>query len=185
MIMMAVLAVSAVAQNNRIYIEDFEIIPDSGVTVPVILANEDTTCGFQFNMKLPKGLDVKKVRMTDSISNLGYRLEFHNDNGDCVVIVYSMNLICCAPGTREALTIDFCAEDGFKGGTIKLWKCRGAHPDNSSIIMDNVSVAVSVPQRSLIGVPIDQKVEKQQYFDTNMHPAEGSSAGKVATRTKD
>ena len=41
-------AVCAMAQANRVYIEDFEICPDSVVTVPVMLANVDETRGVQF-----------------------------------------------------------------------------------------------------------------------------------------
>ena len=54
---MAVLAtLTAAAQGNRIYIEDFEIDRDSTKTVQVMLANVDPTRGIQFNLTLPAGL---------------------------------------------------------------------------------------------------------------------------------
>ena len=58
------MALCAMAQNNRIYIEDFEIDPDSTVTVSVILANESPTRGVQFNMTLPPGLILKSSKVT-------------------------------------------------------------------------------------------------------------------------
>ena len=52
------LAMTGMAQNNRVYIEDFEIEPGSLITVPVLLANESPTRGFQFNLSLPQGLTI-------------------------------------------------------------------------------------------------------------------------------
>ena len=181
-ILMAALAFNAVAQNNRIYIEDFEIIPDSSVLVPVILANQDTTCGFQFNMTLPDGLEVKKVSMTDRIRDLGMKLEYHERNGSSVVMIYSMQLAYCVPDTIEVLTIKFKADADFKGGEVSLWKCRGARTDNTGLILSDATTRVSVPERSLVGVPIDKKKEKEQFFDSDMRPEVSSSAGKVSQK---
>ena len=181
-ILMAALAFNAVAQNNRIYIEDFEIIPDSSVLVPVILANQDTTCGFQFNMTLPDGLEVEKVSMTDRIRDLGMKLEYHERNGSSVVMIYSMQLAYCVPDTIEVLTIKFKADADFKGGEVLLWKCRGARTDNTGLILSDATTRVSVPERSLVGVPIDKKKEKEQFFDSDMRPEVSSSAGKVSQK---
>ena len=181
-ILMAALAFNAVAQNNRIYIEDFEIIPDSSVLVPVILANQDTTCGFQFNMTLPDGLEVEKVSMTDRIRDLEMKLEYHERNGSSVVMIYSMQLAYCVPDTIEVLTIKFKADADFKGGEVSLWKCRGARTDNTGLILSDATTRVSVPERSLVGVPIDKKKEKEQFFDSDMRPEVSSSAGKVSQK---
>lgn len=181
-ILMAALAFNAMAQNNRIYIEDFEIIPDSSVLAPVILANQDTTCGFQFNMTLPDGLEVEKVSMTDRIRDLGMKLEYHERNGSSVVMIYSMQLAYCVPDTIEVLTIKFKADADFKGGEVSLWKCRGARTDNTGLILSDATTRVSVPERSLVGVPIDKKKEKEQFFDSDMRPEVSSSAGKVSQK---
>ena len=181
-ILVAALAFNAVAQNNRIYIEDFEIIPDSSVLVPVILANQDTTCGFQFNMTLPDGLEVEKVSMTDRIRDLEMKLEYHERNGSSVVMIYSMQLAYCVPDTIEVLTIKFKADADFKGGEVSLWKCRGARTDNTGLILSDATTRVSVPERSLVGVPIDKKKEKEQFFDSDMRPEVSSSAGKVSQK---
>ena len=37
------MAFTALAQGNRVIIEDFEIAPDSTLTIPVLLANTDST----------------------------------------------------------------------------------------------------------------------------------------------
>ena len=179
---MAALAFNAMAQNNRIYIKDFEIIPDSSVLVPVILANQDTTCGFKFNMTLPDGLEVEKVSMTDRIRDLGMKLEYHERNGSSVVMIYSMQLAYCVPDTIEVLTIKFKADADFKGGEVSLWKCRGARTDNTGLILSDATTRVSVPERSLVGVPIDKKKEKEQFFDSDMRPEVSSSAGKVSQK---
>ena len=60
----ALAAISAFAQSNRIYIEDFELDADSTRVVPVMLANSDPTRGFQFNMKLPAGLKMMDLEAT-------------------------------------------------------------------------------------------------------------------------
>ena len=181
-ILMAALAFNAMAQNNRIYIKDFEIIPDSSVLVPVILANQDTTCGFQFNMTLPDGLEVEKVSMTDRIRDLGMKLEYHERNGSSVVMIYSMQLAYCVPDTIEVLTIKFKADADFKGGEVTLWKCRGARTDNTGLILSDATTRASVPERSLVGVPIDKKKEKEQFFDSDMRPEVSTSAGKVSQK---
>ena len=52
---MSLLALSGAAQTNRIYIDDFEIYPDSTVTVPVVFANESRARGLQYNRDIVIG----------------------------------------------------------------------------------------------------------------------------------
>ena len=157
MTLMALLAFIAVAQSNRIYIEDFEIEPEATLTVPVVLANQDSTCGFQFGMTLPRGLEVKDIRLTDSMNKMGFRMNHSEQGANCMVMVYSLRQEYCVPDTVEVLEIDFSAHSGFKGGDIVLCKCRGAAAGNQCIYMDDGTAHVAVPSRSLIGVPIDQQ----------------------------
>ena len=166
MTLMAVLACYAVAQNNRVYIEDFEIVPGDSVTVPVVLANQDTTYGFQFGMMLPHGLEVKDVRLSDDFTQLGFNLNHGVRNGNCMVMVYSLKQLYCVPDSVKVLEVDFGARPGFKGGEITLWKGRGASSDNQCIYLDDGTVRVSVPKRSLVGIPIDQQ-QGDAHFNTD------------------
>ena len=81
MVMMAaLLSLAAVAQQrNRIYIENFEIYPDSSLTVPVMLANMDSTRGIQFNITLPFGLKISECNLTPYAKEYDMHL-FENNN---------------------------------------------------------------------------------------------------------
>ena len=157
MTLMTVLACCAMAQGNRVYIEDFEIVPGDSITMPVVLVNQDTTYGFQFGMMLPRGLEVKDIRLTDNFDKLGFSMSHGMRNDNCMIMVYSLKMLFCPPDSVEVLEIDFSARPGFKGGDISLWKGRGASSDNQCIFLDDGTVHVTVPKRSLVGVPIDQQ----------------------------
>ena len=64
-ILALMMALGALAQRNVVYIEDFEICPDSTVTLPVMMANSDPTRGIQFNMSLPLGLNLIEKELTE------------------------------------------------------------------------------------------------------------------------
>ena len=46
-IMAVIAAMAAMAQRNVVYIEDFEIEPGNSITVPLMMANCDSTRGIQ------------------------------------------------------------------------------------------------------------------------------------------
>lgn len=176
------MALCATAQNNRIYIEDFEIDPDSTVTVPVMLANETPTRGIQFNMSLPEGLILKKTRITDYSSDYAMTLtcRYSNNEGCYMVFIYPSAAICYDPDTAAVMTVTFAAQPDFKGGTINLWNCWGSSIDNKSFVIGDASAVVSVPAASLIGIPIDKEPVKEEYFNLMGQPVSSPDSAAVA-----
>ena len=145
MIIFALLvALDAVSQSNRIYVEPFEICPDSIVAVPVMLANESPTRGLQFNMTLPEGLVVDDCEITKYCDKYNMSI-FTNRNGDVWTIgMYPMGAICLPANTAAIVTLQMLARPTFKGGEIIVWKCRGSTIDNMTIYMDGDTTAVTV-----------------------------------------
>lgn len=180
MILLALLvSMSAMGQRTRIYIEDFEIMPDSTVTVPVILATQDTTVGFQFNMDAPEGLLVKGIGKMPYLSELGMLLTHNKIDGTYVVVAYSMDLVSCPPDTAEVVKIKFQATPEFTGGDVILWKCRGSATNGDPLTFDNDTVHVTVPSSSLISIPADGPAGKQ-YFNMQGQPISSPDSVPVA-----
>ena len=138
----------AVAQRNRIYVDDFEVAPGSTVVVPVMLANQDTTRGAQFNVTLPPGLRFVEMNLTKYAERLKFVYNKTLKDGVCNVMIYQVGPACFVPGDTAIAEITLQAEDTFVGGGITMWKCRGATMDNRSIIMDGVTAVASVPMKA-------------------------------------
>lgn len=182
LMIMALMVLPAMAQANRIYIEDFEIDPDSTVTVPVMLANEDPTRGIQFNMSLPQGLILKKTRITEYSSEYSMSLtcRYSERENYYLICLYPSAPICYDPDTAAVMTVTFAAEPDFKGGTISLWKCRGSTINNKSFVIDDATTNVTVPVGSLIGVPIDNEPVRDEFFNLMGQPVSSPDSVPVA-----
>ena len=184
MVMMAALLslVAVAQQRNRIYIENFEIYPDSSLTVPVMLANVDSTRGIQFNITLPSGLRISECEVTPYAKEYDMHL-FENNNGGVLTIgMYPFSRECFPPDTMAVMTINFEAMTDFKGGEIFLWKCRGSTMENTTIFIGDDTTTVTVPSSSLIGIPIDQKTDDDLYFNLLGQPIPSADSVPVAVQ---
>lgn len=166
------MAMTAVAQANRIYIEDFEIYPDSVATVGVLLSSTDETRGMQFNMTLPQGLRVADYELSEMAEDMGMYLTLSGDkqNRNYTVVIIPHSIVCFEPGQFSVMTLTIAASREFKGGEIEFWKVRGSTMENKSIVMDDAMTRVSVPESALIGIPIDMQQAGDQMFQSNDHP---------------
>jgi len=184
MVMMAALLslVAVAQQRNRIYIENFEIYPDSSLIVPVMLANVDSTRGIQFNIALPFGLKISECNLTPYANEYDMHL-FENNNGGVLTIgMYPFSRVCFPPDTMAVMTINFEAMADFKGGEIFLWKCRGSTMENTTIFIGDDTTTVTVPSSSLIGIPIDQKTDDDLYFNLLGQPIPSADSVPVAVQ---
>ena len=177
-----VLTLVAIAQKNRIFIEDFEIYPDSSITMPVILANVDSTRGIQFNMTLPVGLRMLDCKLSDYAAN-EYDMQIFSTvkAGIWTMGMYPMSRVCLPPATQVVMTIKFYATADFKGGELFLWKCRGSTIKNMSIYIDDDTTVVTVPASTLIGIPMDNGSDGDHYFNLigqPLAPSDGLPAAK-------
>ena len=182
-ILVALMAVGAKAQSaSRIYIEDFEITPDSTIIVPVIMANVENTRGFQYYITLPEGLELEDQQLTDYSNQYKMTLSCrYSTTSSCYMIfVYPMTSILFPPDTMEVMTLEFYASPDFKGGLMPVWKCRGATADNTAIIYQGDTTMVSVPSASLIGIPMDQQPVKDQFFNLMGQPIDSPECAPVA-----
>ena len=179
-----VLALGAIAQKNRIYIEDFEIYPDSTLTVPVILANVDSTRGIQFNMTLPYGLKMNECELTEYAAGYDMQLFRTSRAGVWTLGMYPMSRVAFPPDTKAVMTINLKATADFMGGDIFLWQCRGSSMENISIIIDDDTTTVTVPSSSLIGIPIDNCNDKDLYFNLMGQPIASPEDAPVAVQVR-
>ncbi len=180
--MTASLAISTMAQTNRIFIEDFEIEPGTTDSVPVMLTSVDPSRGVQFNVTLPAGLSYKGSEVTGFSSDNNMRLTYnYNRKDNCYsVFIYPPGRYCYPADTTVAVAyIWLQASNDFKGGTIITWKCRGSTIDNNTIYMDGDTTMVTVPTASLIGIPYDMPVQ-DQYFNLMGRPVSSPDSVPVA-----
>ena len=145
----------AVAQRNRIYVDSFEIARGGTVTVPVMLANQDTTRGVQFRVTLPQGLRCVEMNVSQRAERKGFILnktlkdDFHS------VMIYQVGTACFAPGDMAIAEMTLQADETFGGGEITVWKCRGSTMDNLSIEMDGGMAIVTIPMAAQGGSFLD------------------------------
>lgn len=143
-IMAALAIMTAAAQSNSIYIEDFCIDRDSIVTVPVMLANETPLRGLQFYMSLPEGIKLDDRSLTKYSKKYEMNIVCRmTPDGEYAVFVYPMERICYPADTKAIINFDFAATADFKGGEIHMTGIKGSTIDNSSITIDDHVVKVT------------------------------------------
>ena len=151
-LLLMLLAMSTAARHNGVFIEDFEVEPGSSVIVPVMLCGSDSTRGVQFNMTLPLGLTMETYELDEDVVE---RYNMHSYDrctaGVWTVGIYPYGRICLpADTTIVIMRMTLNAAPDFDGGDIFLWKERGAQMDNSTIIFNDDTTAVTVPQASIM-----------------------------------
>lgn len=181
-ILLSLVALSGAAQSNRIYIDDFEIYPDSTVTVPVVLANESRIRGLQFNMTLPQGLTIEEYELTDYSDDLTMSLVVRRikDNYYGVFIYPTQKIPYPADTTAVIMTLTFGATSDFTGGEVVMFNGRGSTMNNHTFIIDGDTVEVTVPAASLIGIPMDQNPVKDEFFNLQGSPIPSPDSVPVA-----
>lgn len=183
--LLLLVALTAAGQTNRIYIEDFELAPDSTTTVPVMLANEDETRGIQFNFTMPPEMKFADYELTEYAAqedfNMNLSVNKANDS-TWTVMVYPSGRICFPPGEQAIVLLKFKAKPAFKGGDMLVWKCRGSTIDNMTIFMDDAITRVTVPQSSLIALPEDRFAVSEEFYSIKGQPIAWPGASPVAIR---
>ena len=181
LIMTALLALGATAQTNRVYIEDFEIEPGALDTVPVMLANSDPSRGLQFNVSLPEGLEYWDCLATDLSREytMTVSCSFSRKDNCYVVYIYPTQRVCYPVDTAAIVNMIFEADPEFKGGTITIWKCRGATIENETIPMDGCNTTVTIPQASIIEAQADLAAP-DRYYNLMGQPIESPASAPVA-----
>jgi len=174
-------AASVNAQVNRLYIDDFEIYPDSTCIVDLILANESPTRGLQVNLTVPPGLRLLSSNLTEYTEELGMNLFGGNVNDSTKLIgMFPPSIMCLPADTIAIVTLKFYAYPEFTGGTVKLWKGMGSTIDNDPFTIDGDTTLVTVPQAYVPGVPMDQTPAKEQFFNLQGQSIDTPEAAPVA-----
>lgn len=181
-LLLSLLALSGAAQTNRLLMDDFEIYPDSTVTVPVMLTNETPSRGLQFNMTVPPGLTVEDYALTDYSKDwtMSLVLRLLTENYYGVFIYPSQKVTYPADSAAVIMTMTFGAKPDFTGGEVVLLNGRGSTLRNKTFPIDGDTVAVSVPAASLIGIPMDQNPVKDEYFNLQGMPIPSPDSVPVA-----
>jgi hypothetical protein len=167
-LMLMCAALSIEAQGNRIYMEDFEISPDSTLTVSLMLANVNETRGLQFNMVLPQGLQLIDQDLTDYSYDIGmkYSIRHLAEKSTYIMVVHSMDKVCFPAGDGSAvMTFTYKAAKDFKGGIIMLNHVRGSTVDNKSITLPNDQTTVTMRPDTLMKLDNDKSTVEDQFFN--------------------
>lgn len=163
-ILLVLSSLAAAAQSNSIYIDNFEIVPDSVMEVPVILANESPTRGLQFIVTLPQGLSLESSELTRYSKSQQMSMVCEPKGDGYMMFIYSMNYVSYPVDTAAIVTMKLCAASSFKGGDIIISKAFGSSMENKTIPIDGGTTTVTVPAASLIGIPIYQQLDENEYF---------------------
>jgi hypothetical protein len=164
LIMVALAALTVDAQNNSIYIEDFEIVPDSVMEVPVILANESPARGLQFIVTLPQGLSLESSELTRYSESMKMNLVSQPKGDGHMMFIYSMAYVSYPVDTAAIMTLSVRAASDFKGGNIVISKGLGSTLENESFSINCGTTTVTVPASVLIGIPMDQHIDDNVFF---------------------
>lgn len=139
----AFVALMGAAQGGgRIFIENFDIAPDSTVTVQVMLDNPEPTLGLQFKMTMPEGLTVDELELTKYSKKLKMNLADRLNGDTWIIAVYSMALDQYPPNTAAVLTMTVTASPEFEGGDIAIYRSQGSTEDFVTIKYDDTHTAV-------------------------------------------
>ena len=140
----ALATMAAMAQSEgRIYVEDFDIAPDSTATVEVLLTNVEATRGVQFKMTLPQGLEIEDMELTKYSRKMKMSLANNQKANNWMVAVYSMSLTVFPPDTAKAvMTLTLTAKPGFEGGDIIFNKSMGSNEDYITKYYDDSATKV-------------------------------------------
>lgn len=179
------LALPVMSQVNRLYIDDFEIEPDSLKTVSLMLANESPTRGFQYTLTLPQGIYLDDAEVTSYSRE--YRMSISCnvlDEHSFLVFVFPSIRVCYPPDTAAVVNLTFGAASDFKGGIILIDDCAGSTIESQSFPVDGDTVQVTVPESSLIGIPVDKQPVKDQYFNLQGMPIPSADGVPVAIRVQ-
>lgn len=167
-----VMALPCVAQVNRLYMNDFEIEPDSTVTVLLYLTNEVPSRGLQFNLTLPEGLTREDYEVTAYSKECNMTMVCEKTGANnYMAFVYPPTRICYpVDSDREVATFTFKAASGFKGGELVIDGCKGSTMDSKTFSIEGDTVVVTVPARSLVGIPVDQQSTDSPFFNLQEKP---------------
>lgn len=182
-IFVVLLALPVAGQVNRLFMDDFEIEPDSLKTMSLILASEIPTRGFQFTLILPQGIYLDDCAVTDYSKEykMGISCNFI-DPSHYLLFVFPSIRVCYPPDTVAVALFTFGAASDFKGGDILIDECSCSTIDSESFPAIGDTVHVTVPSSSLIGIPIDQQPVKDQFFNLQGKPIPSAADAPVAIR---
>ena len=140
-LLFAVMSVAvAKAGDNKLYIEDFTIVPGQTTTIAVQLDNEDPISSLQFDVTLPDGLSIwGYTKNNDRLTRTSHTLSMNNIGGNTERFVILEN---AADPAKSAIklnegalfTINVSASSTFKSGTILIRNIDGSNNTTAQAI---------------------------------------------------
>ena len=169
-IMAVIVAMAAMAQRNVVYIEDFEIEPGNSITVPLMMANCDSTRGIQVNLTLPEGLRLIDRELTQYSREYDMEPFGNYKNGVWTIGMIPSHKVCFPPADTAIMELTFNALPEFNGGEIIVWRQRGATMNNKTIFFDDDTTTVTVPQASIIELKQQEQPVDEHFFNMEGQP---------------
>ncbi len=150
-------AISAIA-NDKLYIQDFEIVAGENKTIALILDNDTAYSAFQTDIYLSSGLEIEQedgeyiVDLNpERVAKSHVVSTYKREDGAIRIFVTSQNLATFKGNSGDIAYIQIKATDIFPGsGTIRLKNSIAAEANASKHVLPDC-VAIAGEQTSLKG----------------------------------
>lgn len=151
------MAISAIA-NDKLYINDFEIVAGDSKTIALILDNDTAYSAFQTDIYLSDGLEIEQEDgeyiidlNPERVAKSHVVSSFKREDGSIRIFVTSQSLATFKGNGGVIASILIRATDSFPGsGTVSLKNSIAAEADATRHILAD-SMATAGEQTSLIG----------------------------------
>jgi hypothetical protein len=150
-------AISAIA-NDKLYIQDFEIVAGENKTIALILDNDTAYSAFQTDIYLSSGLEIEQEDgeyiidlNPERVAKSHVVSTYKREDGAIRIFVTSQNLATFKGNSGDIAYIQIKATDIFPGsGTIRLKNSIAAEANASKHVLPDC-VAIAGEQTSLKG----------------------------------
>ncbi len=150
-------AISAIA-NDKLYIQDFEIVAGENKTIALILDNDTAYSAFQTDIYLSSGLEIEQEDgeyiidlNPERVAKSHVVSTYKREDGAIRIFVTSQNLATFKGNSGDIAYIQIKATDSFPGsGTIRLKNSIAAEANASKHVLPDC-VAIAGEQTSLKG----------------------------------
>ncbi len=150
-------AISAI-ENDKLYIQDFEIVAGENKTIALILDNDTAYSAFQTDIYLSSGLEIEQEDgeyiidlNPERVAKSHVVSTYKREDGAIRIFVTSQNLATFKGNSGDIAYIQIKATDIFPGsGTIRLKNSIAAEANASKHVLPDC-VAIAGEQTSLKG----------------------------------
>lgn len=175
-----------IAAEDKVYISDFSISPGETREINVMLDNEDTYVGFQFDVYLPDGFTItscsKSDRIPDGTTVLGNQRT--DDTGSFYRVIGASlagNAITGTSGTIVTLTVTADANVALNDYTGYLRNIKVSKANGTGLTKDQETFTITVKSPEPYAALSSDNKTLTFYYDSQKQTRSGMSIGPFAS----